>query len=274
MLDGDRARRRGSRPELGEARLRRARADWAATAAAAADAPNRRNRPAFLCMLDRMTPPSLSDREHPPMFRSADPMSGLRPEVKEMKHVQGLDPGSGDVHFATKRLTRRAYRDFVAWQIAEGSHGLVPCGTTGEGADARFGRASPRSIEVCVEVGGRPGAGHRRLRLERHPPRDRADPRRQGGRRRRRARTSRLITTGPTRRASTPISPRSPRRSTCRSCSTTCPRARSPTSRSRRWRGWRKIANVVAVKDATGNLARVSAQRARLRRGFHPALGQ
>ena len=28
----------------------------------------------------------------------------------------------------------RAYRDFIEWQIAEGSAGLVPCGTTGEAA--------------------------------------------------------------------------------------------------------------------------------------------
>ena len=117
------------------------------------------------------------------------------------------------------------------------------------------------SIEACVEeAAGRvpviAGCGSNDT-----AHRDRTDPRREGSRRRRRACTCRLITTAPTRRASTPISPRSPRRSTCRSSSTTCRRARSPTSRSRRWRGSREIANVVGVKDATGNLARVSAQR-------------
>src|SRR3546814_19765780 len=43
-----------------------------------------------------------------------------------------------------------AYRDFVDWQIIEGSHGLVPCGTTGESAtlvtDEHY-----RVIEVCVD---------------------------------------------------------------------------------------------------------------------------
>ena len=30
-------------------------------------------------------------------------------------------------------LDEQAFQTFVEWQIAEGSHGLVPCGTTGEG---------------------------------------------------------------------------------------------------------------------------------------------
>lgn len=42
------------------------------------------------------------------------------------------------------------YRDFVEWQIAEGSAGLVPCGTTGEAAtmpaDEHF-----RVVRVCAE---------------------------------------------------------------------------------------------------------------------------
>ena len=43
-----------------------------------------------------------------------------------------------------------AYRDFIEWQIAEGSAGLVPCGTTGEAAtltaDEHFG-----IVRVCVD---------------------------------------------------------------------------------------------------------------------------
>lgn len=43
-----------------------------------------------------------------------------------------------------------AYRDFIEWQISEGSAGLVPCGTTGEAAtmpaDEHF-----RVVRVCVE---------------------------------------------------------------------------------------------------------------------------
>jgi 4-hydroxy-tetrahydrodipicolinate synthase len=53
--------------------------------------------------------------------------------------------------FRDEAMDEGAYRSFVDWQIAEGSHGLVPCGTTGEGAtltDAEHRRA----ILICVEA--------------------------------------------------------------------------------------------------------------------------
>ena len=43
-----------------------------------------------------------------------------------------------------------AYREFVDWQIDQGSHGLVPCGTTGESATLSSEELF-RVIEVCVE---------------------------------------------------------------------------------------------------------------------------
>lgn len=43
-----------------------------------------------------------------------------------------------------------AYRRFVAWQIAEGSHGLVPAGTTGESATLSHAEHM-RVVEICVE---------------------------------------------------------------------------------------------------------------------------
>ena len=36
--------------------------------------------------------------------------------------------------FAAGRVDHATFRDLVEWQIAEGSHALVPCGTTGEAA--------------------------------------------------------------------------------------------------------------------------------------------
>ena len=36
--------------------------------------------------------------------------------------------------FAAGRVDHAIFRDFVEWQIEQGSHGLVPCGTTGESA--------------------------------------------------------------------------------------------------------------------------------------------
>lgn len=43
-----------------------------------------------------------------------------------------------------------AYREFVEWQIAEGSSALVPCGTTGEAATLTF-EEHFRVVRVCVD---------------------------------------------------------------------------------------------------------------------------
>ena len=55
--------------------------------------------------------------------------------------------------FAAGRVDEAIFRDFVAWQIAEGSDGLVPCGTTGEAATLSDGEHR-RLIEIAVEVSG------------------------------------------------------------------------------------------------------------------------
>ena len=38
--------------------------------------------------------------------------------------------------FSGNCVDEDSLRDFIDWQIAEGSNGLVPCGTTGEVRDA------------------------------------------------------------------------------------------------------------------------------------------
>jgi 4-hydroxy-tetrahydrodipicolinate synthase len=53
--------------------------------------------------------------------------------------------------FAAGRVDEALFRDFVAWQIAEGSDGLVPCGTTGEAATLSFDEQR-RLIEIAVEA--------------------------------------------------------------------------------------------------------------------------
>ena len=53
--------------------------------------------------------------------------------------------------FAAGRVDEALFRDFVAWQVAEGSDGLVPCGTTGEAATLSF-EEQRRLIEIAVEV--------------------------------------------------------------------------------------------------------------------------
>ncbi len=69
-----------------------------------------------------------------------------------------------------------AYRELIEWQIASGTDGLVPCGTTGESATLSH-EEHDRVVEVCVEaVNGRvpviAGAGsnstREALRLTRH----------------------------------------------------------------------------------------------------------
>ena len=53
--------------------------------------------------------------------------------------------------FSGGRVAEDTFRDFVEWQIAEGSNGLVPCGTTGESATMSAGEQR-RVIEIMVEV--------------------------------------------------------------------------------------------------------------------------
>ncbi|HYD11851.1 MAG TPA: 4-hydroxy-tetrahydrodipicolinate synthase [Allosphingosinicella sp.] len=52
--------------------------------------------------------------------------------------------------FRDEAFDEDAYRALVEWQISEGSHGLVPCGTTGESATLAADEHY-RIIEVCVE---------------------------------------------------------------------------------------------------------------------------
>ena len=53
--------------------------------------------------------------------------------------------------FRDEALDLAAYRDFCAWQVSEGSHALVPCGTTGESATLTA-QEHRRCIELAVEA--------------------------------------------------------------------------------------------------------------------------
>ncbi|MEI9994000.1 MAG: 4-hydroxy-tetrahydrodipicolinate synthase [Rhizomicrobium sp.] len=48
------------------------------------------------------------------------------------------------------KVDEAAFRKLVSWQIAQGSHGLVPCGTTGESPTLSHDEHM-RVIEICVE---------------------------------------------------------------------------------------------------------------------------
>ena len=52
--------------------------------------------------------------------------------------------------FRDEAFDEAAFRDLIEWQIAEGSHGLVPCGTTGESATLTP-EEHYRVVEICVD---------------------------------------------------------------------------------------------------------------------------
>jgi 4-hydroxy-tetrahydrodipicolinate synthase len=53
--------------------------------------------------------------------------------------------------FKNGKVDEKAFQDFCEWQIKEGVHGLVPCGTTGESPTLTY-EEHQRVIELCVEV--------------------------------------------------------------------------------------------------------------------------
>ncbi len=56
--------------------------------------------------------------------------------------------------FANGAVDEKAFASFVEWQIKEGSHGLVPMGTTGESPTVTH-EEHRRVLEICVEVADR-----------------------------------------------------------------------------------------------------------------------
>jgi 4-hydroxy-tetrahydrodipicolinate synthase len=55
--------------------------------------------------------------------------------------------------FRDGRVDEKAFRALVDWQIREGTHGLVPCGTTGESPTLSH-EEHRKVIEICIEVAG------------------------------------------------------------------------------------------------------------------------
>ena len=52
--------------------------------------------------------------------------------------------------FKNGAVDEAAYREFIEFQISEGIHGLVPCGTTGESATLSH-EEHERVIEICID---------------------------------------------------------------------------------------------------------------------------
>jgi 4-hydroxy-tetrahydrodipicolinate synthase len=53
--------------------------------------------------------------------------------------------------FKDGKVDEKAFQSFVDWQITEGIHGLVPCGTTGESPTLTH-EEHHRVVELCIEV--------------------------------------------------------------------------------------------------------------------------
>lgn len=56
--------------------------------------------------------------------------------------------------FRKGKIDEKAFQDMVEWQIAQGTQGLVPCGTTGESPTLSH-KEHMRVVELCVEVANR-----------------------------------------------------------------------------------------------------------------------
>ena len=56
--------------------------------------------------------------------------------------------------FANGAVDEKAFQEFVDWQIAEGTNGLVPVGTTGESPTLSHDEHK-RVVELCIEAAGR-----------------------------------------------------------------------------------------------------------------------
>ena len=53
--------------------------------------------------------------------------------------------------FRNGKVDEKAFQDFVEWQIGQGTHGVIPCGTTGESPTLSHAEHK-RVVELCVEV--------------------------------------------------------------------------------------------------------------------------
>jgi len=53
--------------------------------------------------------------------------------------------------FRGGKVDEKAFQDLVEWHVAEGTHGLVPCGTTGESPTLSH-EEHRRVVELCIEA--------------------------------------------------------------------------------------------------------------------------
>ena len=139
--------------------------------------------------------------------------------------------------FKNGAVDAKTFQRLVEWQIDQGTHGLVPVGTTGELPTLTRLKAYA-GHRALHQYARRPRSGDRRHRLEFHLGSDYAQPRAgaQGGRRRRSARGHALLQQADTGRTVPPLQG-DQRRGRYPDHHLQHPRRASSTCRSRPWRG-------------------------------------
>ena len=151
-----------------------------------------------------------------------------------------------------------AFERLIEAQIAGGMHGIVPVGTTGESPTLSHGERH-QVIELAVKDGARPLPGDRGHRLEFDPRRHRAHARSAGDRRRWRAGGRAVLQQAEPGRTFPPFRRDRPGDAAADSCSITFRAVARSISTPTRSLGWREhCPNIVAIKEASGSVERVS----------------
>ena len=163
---------------------------------------------------------------------------------------------------ATGAVDEDSFVAHVEWQIAEGSHGLVPVGTTGESPTLSHAEHK-RVVELCIKTAAGRVPGYRRRGIQQHIRGDRACAACRKGWRGTRSSSSHPITTKP--------DPEGSFRSLCGRCrkretadrDLQHPRGRSVVDMNVETMAalHRAYPSIIGVKDATGKIERVSEQR-------------
>ena len=174
--------------------------------------------------------------------------------------------------FKDGKVDEASFERLVEWQIAEGTHGLVPVGTTGESPTLSHDEHK-RVVELCIKVARKrvpviAGAGSNStaeaIDFTQHAKRRAPTP----------CCIRPAITTSRRRTASTGTSRRSATPSICRSSLYNVPVRTIVDISVPTMARCAQLKNVVGVKDATANVARISQQRLACGKDFNQLSGE
>ena len=174
--------------------------------------------------------------------------------------------------FKNGKVDEKAYQSLIEWQISEGVHGLTPCGTTGESPTLTYEEHN-RVVSLCIEVAkGRvkvlPGTGanstEEAIMFTRHAKNAGADG---------------ALVVSPYYNKPTPEGIYQHYKAIAEAVDIpiiiyNIPGRSVIDIKDETLERLSKLPNVVGVKDATGDLSRVSTLRARLGKDFQQLSGE